>query len=107
MSQRDDAIRLAALNTLDTPGRDPDDDLSMMSRQFLRALEKCEWRPVESAPKDGTPLLLFARSKDAHAQIWIVGWFLADIGWVEGCFAPNQPTGIVPTHWMPLPVPPP
>jgi hypothetical protein len=38
MSEKDDAIRLAN-KVLDTPNRDPDDDLSMMSRQFLRALE--------------------------------------------------------------------
>lgn len=64
------------------------------------------WQPIETAPTDGTPLLLFARSKNARAPIRIVGWFLADIGWIEGCFVPNQPIGIVPTHWMPLPRPP-
>jgi hypothetical protein len=38
MTERDDAIALAN-KVLDTPNRDPDDDLSMMSRQFLRAIE--------------------------------------------------------------------
>lgn len=38
MSEKEDAIRLAN-KVLDDHTRDPDDDLSMMSRQFLRALE--------------------------------------------------------------------
>ena len=38
MSETDDAIRLAN-KVLETPSRDPDDDLSMMSRQLLRAIE--------------------------------------------------------------------
>lgn len=38
MAERDDAIRLAN-KVLDDAGRDPDDDLSMLSRQFLRSLE--------------------------------------------------------------------
>jgi hypothetical protein len=62
-----------------------------------------EWQSIETAPQDGTPVLLFARAKHARASIRIVGWFRRDIGWIEGCFMPNQPTGIVPTHWMPLP----
>ena len=38
MSEKDDAIRLAN-SVLDDASRDPDDDLSMLSRQFLRSLE--------------------------------------------------------------------
>ena len=38
MPEREDAIRLAN-KILDDASRDPDDDLSMLSRQFLRALE--------------------------------------------------------------------
>jgi hypothetical protein len=99
MSERDDAIRLAALNTLDTPGRDPDDDLSMMSRQFLRALERCEWRPVESAPKDGTKILVYTIHGDVEVtEFCVMRRTVSDpVGdW----------NGSLPTHWMPLPVPP-
>lgn len=38
MAEIHDALRLAN-RVLDIPSRDPDDDLSMMSRQFLRAFE--------------------------------------------------------------------
>ncbi len=37
-TEREDAIRLAN-RVLEQPHRDPDDDLSMLSRQFLRAEE--------------------------------------------------------------------
>lgn len=38
-SEIQEAIKLAN-KVLETPNRDPDDDLSIMSRQFLRALER-------------------------------------------------------------------
>lgn len=37
-SERDFAVRLAN-KVLDTPSRDPDDDLAVLARQFLRARE--------------------------------------------------------------------
>ena len=65
-----------------------------------------KWQPIETAPKDGTPLLLFARSKSADAPVRVVGWFIGTMGWIESAFAPNSPVGIVPFKWMPLPEPP-
>jgi hypothetical protein len=62
-----------------------------------------DWDTIERAPTDGTPLLLFARSKNASAPVVIVGWYVDELGWIEGCFAPNSPVGIEPTHWMPRP----
>ena len=41
MSEDEDARRLAD-KVLDTPYRDPDDDMSMMCRQFNRAVERAE-----------------------------------------------------------------
>ena len=69
-----------------------------------------EWQPIETAPKDGTAILvtcgeLFAVVEwDEHAASYPsnegVGWRDAgDIGW-----AGTQ--GHMPTHWMPLPQPP-
>jgi len=77
------------------------------------------WQPIETAPRDGTEILL-SNGKDV-AQ----GWYVHDeggitehrdldgnwmdqtesdgyIGWfdVGGCMGPD------PTHWMPLPPPP-
>jgi hypothetical protein len=67
------------------------------------------WRPIESAPKDGTNLLLgFPRSHsgegfwmgDADRNHW------GEVGWFECsddilCDHPSHPT-----NWMPLPPPP-
>lgn len=60
-----------------------------------------EWQPIETAPRDGTPLLLFARCKTATAPVILVGWHIPDAGWIEASF--TRPVGVVPTHWMPLP----
>lgn len=61
-----------------------------------------DWQPIETAPKDGTPLILFARAETATAPIPVIGWFI-DGKWIECCFYPNRPVGIVPSHWMPRP----
>ncbi len=60
------------------------------------------WQPIETAKIDGTPLLLFARCKTATAPIPVIGWCIEG-EWVECCFSPNKPVGLVPTHWMPRP----
>lgn len=67
-----------------------------------------EWQPIETAPKDGTEVILwlghpFSRIK--HAR-WFDGWEM----WIHAEDpTPNENddmwgTGsLVPTHWMPLP----
>ncbi|VBB10646.1 hypothetical protein [Burkholderia stabilis] len=62
-----------------------------------------EWNPIETAPHDGTPMLLFARAKNATASAIVIGWWLRDLGWIEAAFTPNHPVGLVPSLWMPLP----
>jgi hypothetical protein len=75
--------------------------------------EKREWRPIETAPKDGTKLLL---TNDRHPQcLMIVGHWAQDLsgeeqppfqGWFHwsGCGFAQLPDE--PTHWQPLPNPP-
>lgn len=55
------------------------------------------WRPIATAPRDGSDVLLWA-GRDCHVGYWsIVGW--ADV-WAGEC------PWIDPSHWMPLPQPP-
>ena len=67
-----------------------------------------QWKPIESAPKDRTPVLLY--SPDAAEPQIFVGCYQDDGGmngegawydqWREsGCF----PIDSGPTHWIPLP----
>ena len=57
------------------------------------------WKPIETAPKDGTDILTFdERSGDRSVRYWGEGED-GDMAWqprIRGCF---------PTHWMYLPPP--
>lgn len=78
-----------------------------------------EWKPIETAPKDGTRLLLM-RENRRHSHLppilWIkVGEWTAwhsdgyVEAWREDVIASGGDTKrirLVPTHWMPLPPPP-
>jgi len=70
-----------------------------------------EWRPIETAPKDGTPIIVYMPweggmvrtahysrrlTEDRYAQnVWCVHW------------SGSYKSRVAPTHWMPLPPPPP
>jgi hypothetical protein len=73
-----------------------------------------EWKPIESAPKDGTRILVFFGAMGVHAVAWTEPSY-AD--WEIWCVDDNKhgpyalrgynDTGPrAPTHWMPLPAPP-
>lgn len=81
--------------------------------------EQSDWRPIESAPKDGTAILL-TNGKDVAEGHWFFeeggtteyrdldGRYIGQTdsdgydGWMDwdGGMQPD------PTHWMPLPAPP-
>ncbi len=75
--------------------------------------QKREWMPIESAPKDGTPIQV-ARWMEVFDGIWVRGWAhwetLPGVGgaWIShGYFEPPGELGLAhPTHWQPLPDPP-
>ena len=62
------------------------------------------WQPISTAPKDGTPIMLFARAKHATAEIILVGWYVQGYGWTESTF--TGAIGVIPSMWQPLPAPP-
>ena len=54
------------------------------------------WQPIETAPKDGTPIL--GNSNYSGVQIAQMSW--TDGGW----WIDKLDLLDAPTHWMPLPV---
>lgn len=66
-----------------------------------------EWKPIETAPKDGTPIDLFITRRWTD-YVWdaeVEGWtFAQDINndWQDRRTWPAS----FPTHWMPIPLPP-
>lgn len=70
-----------------------------------------EWLPIESAPKDGTFIILYASHNEPPVSI---GYYEDDgelwagaasqVWWMVE--ADIMPSACRPTHWMPLPKPP-
>lgn len=77
-----------------------------------------DWRPIETAPKDGTRILI-ARAGDGIDEVEITEWYVSERSHfepVEGDLyrrVQDEPyafwngNGHRATHWMPLPAPPP
>jgi hypothetical protein len=71
------------------------------------------WRPIETAPKDGTDILLYVQEEITSGS-WserksfdgrdISCWVYAELD-EHGCGCCSD-KGEPPTHWMPLPDPP-
>lgn len=85
----------------------------------LPAATADQWQPIETAPKDGTPIWLYREDSDAFLGRWIApcdflneaeydgvqgwddpDWFFADF--VSG----GRVTDGAPTHWQSTPAPP-
>jgi len=66
-----------------------------------------EWRPIETAPKDATKILLYYRDRILGQHLMGIGhWQLGPVdetypcrNWIWNYVCP-------PSHWMPLPEPP-
>ena len=59
-----------------------------------------DWQPIETAPKDGTPILAYCQFTEDSCDIdnyWISEW-----DDYHGVFTPYSGA----THWQPLPDPP-
>jgi hypothetical protein len=63
------------------------------------------WQPIETAPKDGTQILLAVYFSGAGWGIAAGGWEQKRSHWWSWMF--NGGDDAQPTHWMPLPDPPP
>jgi hypothetical protein len=66
-----------------------------------------EWQPIETAPKDGTVVLLFVPGDDdCREDCWITASWDGLMGGVWMDNARGEWWGFGPSHWMPLPPPP-
>lgn len=58
------------------------------------------WQPIESAPKDGTPILVWPTPDYGNEFVRIgIDMWCNDTWWLSR-------HNMRPTHWMPLPEPP-
>jgi hypothetical protein len=67
--------------------------------EVKRLNEALEWQPIETAPKDGTIVLLVIDHGKWGEKVWTGLW---DDGWMVIYGKARN----APTHWMPLPAPP-
>lgn len=83
-------------------------EIANLRSQFANS----EWKPIETAPKDGTKVLVYDESYGLPQKAWFgkdhfkeeyEGWLFGD-GDDYSCGLYFTP--IEPTHWMPLPKPP-
>ena len=68
------------------------------------------WQPIATAPRDGTPVLLFCPDATEPSTIIAAFWeFENDPDpptWYEFWNDVAPALDVVPTHWQPLPAPP-
>ena len=77
------------------------------------------WQPIETAPKDGSMVLLleFTNLDDYNTQVSVGLWTDLHAGhvvndemvwadWAAGLNEDDEWSALNPTHWMPLPEPP-
>ena len=66
-----------------------------------------DWRPIDTAPKDGTEIIVYV--PDFHEVS--AAWYSQQTGlWPYGPYAyseDGEPVNVgLPSHWMPFPAPP-
>jgi hypothetical protein len=121
-----DALWDKSFTVWDLSNQDTDDIADLALTQTALLLDASPWQPIETAPKDGSAvLLLSAAYEDAQtgshpAKVAIGHWYAEGTSWVDehgllggdsytlaitgawfsggGWFQPNEVT-----HWMPIP----
>lgn len=102
MSERDEVIaRLEFVaNVHDRkPSSVGDWDVGDVCRAAIRLLREPVWQPIETAPKNGRPVLVAWANKPTWAPVTA---YVGDGQWHDEDEAIYRD----PTHWMPLPDPP-
>jgi len=76
-----------------------EETLAILARHAPEALGAAKWQPIETAPKDGIPLLLRSKNNRMADGMWVA--VTSDKGYWAWSMVKQEPT-----HWMPLPQPP-
>jgi hypothetical protein len=66
------------------------------------------WRPIETAPKDGTQIIVFS-TEEADPSPTLAVFLAGESDFWLDAYDHSPMTGVVsgkPTHWLPLPPPP-
>lgn len=66
-------------------------------RELAELREQTRWIPIETAPRDGRPLLV----RRKHSSFPLLAKYRQMYGWFEGLESGVHLYGL--THWMPLP----
>ncbi len=85
----------------------PKRDASCRSGRLSGSVESAfvtSWQPIATAPRDGTVVLVWTRT-GCHLAACVAG---QPEGWMEkdANYLLTEDTTGLPTHWMPLPLPP-
>lgn len=75
------------------------DDLAACEAELANEHKKNQWKPIETAPKDGTKILVWCPSAHGLDELYAVCAYHEDAGF---CVCELRE----PTHWQPLPQPP-
>jgi hypothetical protein len=71
------------------------------------SIEMTEWQPIDTAPKDGTAILIWPAqsaltgSTECMTISYVVRWHDWKEAWIEA--SGEEYDTFYPTHWMPLP----
>lgn len=81
-----------------------------LARAAVAAFASSVWHPIQTAPKDGSDMLLYGhgvlRSGGVYAKGHHVGWSQVDRAGNVYWATRDPAVDCEPTHWMPLPTPP-
>jgi hypothetical protein len=78
--------------------------LAILGRDLIAEVERSTWQPIETAPKDGTKILLIC-AEPMTDPTYVVGLWIKDSwhsDWDHTMIGPELEV----KHWMPLPAAP-
>ncbi len=72
----------------------------------LEANQQPQWQPIETAPKDGTNIVLTPLGFGHRSHASFVGYWVPEVNGFAVQHVGHMHGLAKPTHWMPLPEPP-